>query len=74
MIPINEGDVIVFDYTNWKGETSKRKAMVKAFAYGSNEYHKEPQMMIIGLDLDKLKMRTYAILDMFNIEVIDIHD
>jgi hypothetical protein len=67
---LKEGCFISFTYTNWRGETGERKAIVKEFVYGSNEYHKEPQFMIIGIDFDKHGERSFAAKDMSNVKVI----
>ena len=69
MIGVKVGDTIDFTYKNWKGETSKRKAIVEEFVYGSNEWHKDPQFLIRGFDLDKVSMRTFATKDISDLKV-----
>jgi hypothetical protein len=69
---VREYDLIVFGYTNWKGEMSVRKAIVKEFFFGKTEYHPEYQMMIRAFDLDKLTERTFAVKDMKEVEVVEI--
>lgn len=69
MLSVKVGDMIDFTYTNWKGETSPRKAIVEEFIYGSNEWHKEPQFLIKGFDLDKESMRTFAAKDILDLKV-----
>ena len=64
MITINKGDVIQFTYTNWKGETGTRKVFVYEFKWGSNEWHKEEQWLLHGLDEDKGVSRLFAMKDM----------
>ena len=61
---------VEFDYVNWKGEKSKRRARLLSFFYGSNEYHPEPQWLYSAYDLDKKKPRTFALKDMSNVRVI----
>lgn len=58
---------MMFTYTNWKGETSERRALFTALQFGATEYHPEPQLLIHGYDLDKNAPRTYAVKDMHNI-------
>lgn len=70
MINIKKGNLITFDYTNWRGEQGHRKAIVQEFSYGSNEYHKEPQFIMLALDVDKLQYRTFTTKDMSNVKVI----
>lgn len=61
---------IEFDYTNWKGKTSKRKAIVQRFAFGKTEWHQEEQFLMMGFDLDKKETRYFAMDDMRNIQKI----
>lgn len=69
MLTLKIGDTIKFIYTNWKGETSVRNAIVDDFMFGSNEWHKEPQFLIRCFDLDKASMRTFAMKDISNLVV-----
>ena len=66
----NLGVEVEFDYTNWKGEKSRRRAKLMDFYYGSNEYHPEPQWLYVGWDLDKKAKRTFALKDMTNVKTI----
>ena len=52
---------VTFDYVNWKGKTSQRRAVIDRLYWGSNEYHPEPQFLVDGYDLDKTAPRTYAL-------------
>jgi hypothetical protein len=51
-------------YTNYRGETSKRRIipMGKPFI-GSTDYHPKPQYLLEVWDLDKQANRTYALAD-----------
>lgn len=71
MFDVKINDVITFMYTNWKGETSKRSAVVEEFLFGSNQWHKEPQFLIKAFDLDKNDMRLFAIRDISQLKVCD---
>lgn len=51
-------------YTNWRGETSKRRFTFHRLWYGSTEYHEEPQWLIHGFDMDKGVYRDFAVKDM----------
>lgn len=62
---------VKFTYTNWKGETRQRRANLWNIFFGSNEWHKEPQWLTRGWDLDKTAQRTFALKDMTNIEHIN---
>jgi len=69
---VKEGDLITFNYTNWKGQIGMRKAIIKEFVFGSNGYHKDYQMMIVAFDVDKLEERIFAVKDMTMVEAIYI--
>jgi hypothetical protein len=77
----NEGEILLtligpgmpapeveFTYTNWKGETKQRRAVFTLLQWGSNEWHKEPQLLVYGYDLDKKAPRTYALRDISDIK------
>jgi hypothetical protein len=70
---VKENDFIVFTYTNWKGETGERKAIIKEFFFGANDYHPEVQFMIRAFDVDKLAERTFAAKDIEDLRVIKVH-
>ncbi len=50
-------------YTNYKGETGVRNILPKEIFFGSNEWHKENQWLLIAYDLDKEVDRTFAMKD-----------
>ena len=50
-------------YTNYRGETGRRKIIPSALRYGATEYHPEPQWLMDAFDLDKQAERTFALLD-----------
>lgn len=62
------GNVIEFDYINWKGEKGHRKAIIKGFYYGNTEYHKEDQWLLEAFDVEKGEDRVFAMKDMSNVE------
>lgn len=62
------GNVIEFDYVNWKGEKGHRRALIKGFYYGATEYHKEEQWLLEAHDLDKNEDRIFAMRDMSNVD------
>lgn len=62
--------VITFNYTNWKGEySSNRRMMISEFVFGATEWHREPQFLLTGLDLDKNEIRAFAVKNMTNVRV-----
>lgn len=54
---------VEFTYTNWRGETSKRRVLPVRFWFGSTKWHKERQRMMTAFDLDKGEMRDFAVDD-----------
>jgi len=62
---------VQFTYTNWKGETKQRKAVLTTLFWGSNEWHTEPQLLVYGYDLDKKAPRTYAVKDISNLSRVE---
>ena len=59
---------VTFDYTNHKGETSKRRAQIISIFYGSNQWHKNAQWLLEGYDMDKQDFRFFAMSDMKNVQ------
>lgn len=57
------GDPLEFIYTNYRGETGKRRVMPKRIWWGSTEYHPEPQWLLLAFDLDKQADRDFAVRD-----------
>jgi hypothetical protein len=55
---------IKFTYTNYKGESSERRARFKALWFGTSWWHKEPQWFVHAEDLDKGERRDFALRDM----------
>jgi hypothetical protein len=53
-----------FSYTNWKGETAIRTAVLHSVRFGSTEWHPEPQWLVMAFDTDKEGFREFAMKDM----------
>ena len=56
-----------FMYTNWKGKRGFREVIPQRIYFGSTEWHKEEQWLMVAYDLDKKAERTFAMKDMENI-------
>lgn len=54
---------VTFTYKNHHGVTSVRLVNPVMIAFGSNEYHPEPQWLLHGYDLNKEAERTFAMND-----------
>lgn len=61
---------VIFTYTNWKGVTKQRKAVLNRLFWGCSEYHPEPQLLVDGYDLVKKATRTYALKDISDLEAL----
>jgi hypothetical protein len=69
---VEEDTLIIFMYENWKGELSRRKAVVKGFFFGKTEYHPDYQCFMKAFDLDKMGLRDFAVRDISALEVVKI--
>lgn len=61
-------NTIEFIYKNYKGDVSKRRAVVKGVVWESNQFHSEPQWIMVAHDLDKDQERKFAIKDMMPLD------
>jgi hypothetical protein len=52
-----------FEYKNWKGEVSLRKAIPIEIWYGYTDYHTSEQWMMKAWDVDKQAKRDFAMRD-----------
>jgi predicted DNA-binding transcriptional regulator YafY len=56
-----EQKVVVIDYTNWRGERSKRRIQPLRITFGNNEWHPDKQWLLKAIDLDKKEIRFFAL-------------
>lgn len=59
--------VLVFTYTNHRGETAERRITKPEIAFGETEHHKPAQWLITGWCLDRKATRTFGLLQMTNL-------
>lgn len=59
---------VILDYTNWRGERSRRPVEPVALYWGSNEWHPESQMLLEAIDLEKDAVRSFAVRDIHGVE------
>lgn len=50
-------------YTNYRGETARRRIIPSGLRYGATEYHPEPQWLLDAFDVEKAAHRTFAMRD-----------
>jgi predicted DNA-binding transcriptional regulator YafY len=55
------GDILVFDYENYKGITSTRLVRFEALDYGDNDWYPERQWFMRCYDMDKKAARSFAL-------------
>lgn len=58
-VDLSRGHVVI-DYTNWRGERSVRLVIPLSLKFGSNEWHRENQWMMLAHDVDKNTDRWFA--------------
>lgn len=62
---MSENDIIVIDYTNWRGERALRRVwpFTGSIRFDSTEWHPEPQWIIDVFDVAKKERRIFAMKD-----------
>ena len=53
-----------FTYKNWRGEVRARSAYPVSVRYGTSEWHKEPQYLLLAVDAETGEEREFAMKDM----------
>lgn len=61
MLPMGVPSTIM--YTNWKGEKRQRQITPINLWYGCTEFHPEPQMLLLAMDVEKKQLRDFAVKD-----------
>lgn len=51
---------VLIDYTNWRGERGEREIVPLSLKFGSNEWHKSEQWMVLAHDVEKKADRWFA--------------
>lgn len=51
------------DYTNYQGMRTLRRVIPHEIRFGTNDWHLEPQWLLIGFDVDKEQFREFALKD-----------
>src|SRR5580765_4019491 len=68
-VEVMPGDIIRFNYTNYKLETEWRRAKIKHFWFGSSTYHTGEQWFCHAFCLDRNDYRNFAMRDMREVSV-----
>lgn len=56
-------DSVSIDYTNYKGQRALRLVMPQHIFWGATSYHREPQWMLIAIDVIRGVSREFAMRD-----------
>lgn len=54
---------LIFWYCNYRGEEGYRRVRPLGIRYGVNKWHKEPQWLLLAIDLEKDAEREFAMKD-----------
>ncbi len=58
-----DSKVVEILYTNYKGETTRRRVLPEKIWFGSTEWHKEEQWLLDAHDINKNALRNFAMKD-----------
>lgn len=56
--------LVEIDYTSYKGIRSLRHVIPHEIRFGTNDWHLEPQWLLVGFDTDRNQLREFALKDM----------
>ena len=54
---------VEIDYTNWRGERSKRRIRPVSIRFENSDWHPETQWVIEAVDIEKGEVRNFAMRD-----------
>ena len=60
---------VTIDYTNYRGERGLRRIIPDQISFGSNEWHPEPQWLMLAYDCEKKAERLFAVRDIHSWQV-----
>ncbi len=56
-------ELVEIDYMNWRGERGRRTIYPLGLRFGSNEWHRDAQWLLVAQDTEKGELRTFALKD-----------
>ncbi len=56
-------EIVTIDYTNWRLERRLRQIIPLSISFGSNEWHKKPQWLMLAIDMETTGEKTFALAD-----------
>lgn len=60
---MTDEDEAVIDYTNWRGERSRRRIKPLSVRFEATEYHRFPQWLLRAIDVERGVTRDFAMKD-----------
>jgi hypothetical protein len=70
-IELEVDNIVVVNYTNYRGETQDRKIRPIRIWFGSTQWHPTEQWLMDAIDLERNVQRTFAMCDIHNWEDIN---
>lgn len=61
-------EIVTIDYTNWRGERSKRRIRPMSIAFANSRWHPSTQWILEAVDIEKGEMREFAMSDIHSWE------
>lgn len=58
---MSDDRTVIIDYTNYAGERRERAIQPLSIYYGTSEWHKEAQWLLVAIDMERGVSRTFAV-------------
>ena len=56
-------ELVIIDYTNWRGERRKRKVYPLSLRMGATKWHPETQWLLSAMDMEDNRPKDFAMKD-----------
>lgn len=60
---MNEKEIVLIDYTNWRGERRWRRIVPQSVQFENSEWHPETQWILHAVDIEEGAAREFAMKD-----------
>lgn len=60
---MNDKEIVLIDYTNWRGERRWRRIVPKSVQFENSEWHHETQWILHAVDIEVGATREFAMKD-----------
>lgn len=71
MRPSNLKIDVQIDYTNYRGKRATRRIKPICMKFGANQWHTEPQYLMLAYDYEKESLREFVMKDIHSWKVLD---